>query len=285
MNENRFASGWKRNYYGKGDVNVYRLNRAEGSMFAANVMLLIYGDAFWPTYVTGDNTSLVATDSMKNFIQRETLNFVGSGLEEYCRFLGQKFLATYPHAEGAQIAATEIPYGAAGVKAFARSGLERAFARLEICGEKVAEARSGIDGFRLLRLGGSAFQGFIRDQYTTLPELEDRPLHMWLDLAWSYVDFDDAFNEGSVTAAARRIVADVFNRFESGSIQQVIYRMGTRLLEEIPVIAQVDLEADNRTWDAAAESSLDAGADLSTNVGVYTDARPPYGCLGLSLRR
>jgi urate oxidase/2-oxo-4-hydroxy-4-carboxy-5-ureidoimidazoline decarboxylase len=73
----------------------------------------------------------------------------------------------------------------------------------------------------------------------------------------------------------------VFNRFESGSIQQVIYQMATRLLEEIPAIAQVDLEANNRTWDAAAGPNVDAGA----NVGVYTDARPPYGCLGLSLRR
>ena len=136
MNENRFASGWKRSYYGKGDVTVYRLNRAEGSVFAANVMLLIYGDAFWPTYTTGDNTGLVATDSMKNFIQRETLNFAGSSLEEYCRFLGEKFLATYPHAEGVQIAAVEIPYSAAGVKAFAPSGPERAFARLEICGNE-----------------------------------------------------------------------------------------------------------------------------------------------------
>lgn len=279
MNENRFASGWKRSYYGKGDVTVYRLNRAEGSVFAANVMLLIYGDAFWPTYATGDNTGLVATDSMKNFIQRETLNFAGSSLEEYCRFLGEKFLATYPHAEGVQVAAVEIPYSAAGVKAFAPSGPERAFARLEICGNKVVEARSGIDGFRLLRLGGSAFRGFIRDQYTTLPELKDRPLHMWLDLAWSYANIDDAFKAGSVTAAARRVVADVFNRFESGSIQQVIYQMGARLLEEIPVIAQVDLEANNRTWDAAGETNV------STDVGVYTDARPPYGCLGLSLRR
>ena len=46
-------------------------------VFGANVTLLIYGDAFWPTYETGDNTGLIATDSMKNFIQRETLNFTG----------------------------------------------------------------------------------------------------------------------------------------------------------------------------------------------------------------
>jgi len=277
MNENRFASGWKRSYYGKGDVTVYRLNRAEGSLFAGNVLLLIYGDAFWPTYTTGDNTGLVATDSMKNFIQRETLNFEGSALEEFSRFLAQKFLATYPQAQGAQITAAEVPYGTVGAKAFAPSGPERAFARLEIGRDGVVEARSGIDGFRLLRLGGSAFQGFVRDQYTTLPEMKDRPLHMWLDLAWSYVDNDAAFNNGNVTAAVRGIVADVFNRFESGSIQQVIYQMGTRMLEEIAEIAQVDLEANNRTWDAATEPGLD--------LGVYTDARPPFGCLGLSLRR
>jgi urate oxidase/2-oxo-4-hydroxy-4-carboxy-5-ureidoimidazoline decarboxylase len=277
MNENRFASGWKRSYYGKGDVTVYRLNRPEESMFAANVTLLLYGDAFWPTYTAGDNTSLVATDSMKNFIQRETLNFTGASLEEYCRFLGEKFLTTYPHTEGVQISAAEISFGSMGRKAFAPTGQERAFARLEILADEIVEARSGIDGFRLLRLGGSAFQGFIRDQYTTLPDLKDRPLHMWLDLAWNYTNIEGAFSQGSVTAAVRRVVTEVFNRFESGSIQQVIYQMGTRVLEEIPAIAQVDLEANNRTWDAVTGPEAD--------VGVYTDARPPYGILGLSLRR
>ena len=39
--------------------------------------MLVYGDAFWPTYTTGDNTGLIATDSMKNFIQRETLHYEG----------------------------------------------------------------------------------------------------------------------------------------------------------------------------------------------------------------
>ena len=77
----QFMSGSRRIYYGKGDVSVYRLNRdgqtppGKNPVFGANVLMLIYGDAFWPTYETGDNTGLIATDSMKNFIQRETLNF------------------------------------------------------------------------------------------------------------------------------------------------------------------------------------------------------------------
>ena len=52
---------------------------------------------------------------------------------------------------------------------------------------------------------------------------------------------------------ARHIVAEVFEAFESGSIQQVIYQMGTRVLEEIPAIRKFDLEANNRTWDTIAE--------------------------------
>ena len=89
-------------------------------MFGASVLMLLYGDAFWPTYTTGDNTGLIATDSMKNFIQRETMNFPGSDLEGYCRFLATKFLATYPQVEGMQVSAEEIPYaglGGAGVHA------------------------------------------------------------------------------------------------------------------------------------------------------------------------
>jgi len=279
----KFASGWKRHYYGKGDVIVYRLNRdgqgpSGGSpVFGANVLMLVYGDAFWPTYTTGDNTGLIATDSMKNFIQRETMNFTASDLEGYCRFLADMFLATYPQVEGVQISAEEIPYEGLGGAAFTPSGPERAQARVELARGGIVEACSGLRGFRLLRLGGSAFHGFVRDQYTTLPDLMNRPLHMWLDLEWRYTDAAAAFNDGRMVSRVRELVRGVFASFESGSIQQLIHRIGTRMLDENPSIAAVDLEANNRTWDTIAER----GAEL----GVYTDARPPYGCLGLSLTR
>src|SRR4051812_20748791 len=106
-----FASGIKPHYYGKGDVTVYRLNRdgrvpnGQSPVFGARVLMLTYGDAFWPTYTTGDNTGLVATDSMKNFIQRETMTFAGDDLAQYCRFLAAKFLDKYPQAEGVQVSA------------------------------------------------------------------------------------------------------------------------------------------------------------------------------------
>src|SRR5579872_1256898 len=200
----QFASGAKRNYYGKGDVIVYRLQRSgPNPVFGANIKMLVYGDAFWPTYTTGDNTGLIATGSMKNFIQRETLLFEGSDLEGCCRFLAAKFLATYPQVEGVQVSAVEIPYAplAGSAVAFAPSGPDRAVARIELNRAGIVELASGITGFRLLRLGGSAFYGFVRDQYTTLPDIHDRPLHMWLDLEWRYVDSAAGFTSGATASA------------------------------------------------------------------------------------
>lgn len=278
-----FASGWKRNYYGKGDVTAYRLDRNGNSpdgrnpVFGANVLLLVYGDAFWPTYTTGDNSDLVATDSMKNFVQRETLNFAGYDLEAYCRFLAERFMARYPQVEGARVSASEVPYKRMeSSRAFVPAGPERAIARVEIGPGGIVEAVSGITGFKLLRLDGSAFHGFVRDEYTTLPDLYDRPLHMWLDLEWQYTSHEKAFNDGAAVARAREIVFQVFKTFESGSIQQVIYQIGTAMLADLPHVKDVHLEAQNRTWDGAAERD---------RLGVYTDPRPPYGCLGLRLTR
>lgn len=280
----QFASGVKRHYYGKGDVIVYRLNRdgqtkaGRSPVFGATVTLLLYGDAFWPTYTSGDNTGLIATDSMKNFIQRETMNFEGSDLEGLCSFLGEKFMAKYAQVEGLQISAEEIPYARLGESvAFTPTGPERATARFEIQRRGLVEATSGLRGFKALRLGGSAFYGFVRDEYTTLPDLHDRPLHMWLDLEWQYVNVSSALSEGRTTARVREIALDVFQTFESGSIQQILYQLGARMLAEIPVIATIDLEANNRTWDTMAERG--------GTLGVYTDARPPFGILGLRLTR
>jgi urate oxidase / 2-oxo-4-hydroxy-4-carboxy-5-ureidoimidazoline decarboxylase len=312
----QFASGWKRSYYGKGDVIAYRLNRdgrvppGQSPVFGANVLMLVYGDAFWRTYTEGDNTGLVATDSMKNFIQRETMTYEGDALADYCRCLARRFIDKYAQVDGVQVSAVEIPYaGVNGETAFAPAGPERATARVELARESLVEATTGIRGFKLLRLGGSAFHGFVRDEYTTLPEIRNRPLHMWLDLEWRYTDPHDAFASPaplpeplrgsrpadsplagqasrstpagspgtSDVARVRHIVHDVFASFESGSIQQVIYQMGTRILGELPAIGDVHLDANNRTWDTVAERG--------DELGVYTDARPPYGHLGLHLTR
>jgi urate oxidase len=280
----RLDSGPNDHYYGKADVTVYRLIR-DGSagrdgnpVFGANVKMLTWGGAFWPTYLRGDNTGLIATDSMKNFIQRETFGFTESGLENYCRFIGRRFLDTYPQVEGLQMTAVQLPYaGLEGGVAFVPAGPDQAFARIEMTQERVLNAVSGIQGFKLLRLRGSSFQGFVRDHHTTLPDRPSRVLHMWLDVEWSYANLDAAFSGGAVTARTRAIVMDVFTSFESASIQQIIHKMGTRIFADIPEISELRFEANNRTWDVIQERGEE--------FGVYVEPAAPYGVLGLTLTR
>ena len=238
-------------YYGKGDVIVYRLNamararRPVSPVFGANVLMLVYGDAFWPTYTTGDNTGLIATDSMKNFIQRETLELRRlrpGGLLLVSS--ATKFLGTYPQVEGVQVSAVEIPYeriDGVGVRA---AGPERATARVELEPQRhrrggvgtarlpaAAARRQRVHGVRARRVhdaAGSARTGRCTCGSTSngATPTPARPSPT-----------------ARVAARVRAIVHDVFETFESGSIQQLIYQMGTQLLADIPTIAEVHLEA------------------------------------------
>ena len=212
--------------------------------------ILIYGDAFWPTYTTGDNTGLIATDSMKNFIQRETMNFTGYDLEVLLPVPGgevPRHSIRRRKARRSPRRRSRMQRWASSVGVCARRPGPRS-ARVELVRDgaisATAEARSGINGFRLLRLSGSAFHGFVRDEYTTLPDITNRPLHMWLDLDWTYTTRRGAFSGGAVTKQVRQMVHEVFRglRDPAASSRSSI-RSERRCWQEIPAIAEIHLEA------------------------------------------
>ena len=301
----QFASGWKRSYYGKGDVIVYRLNRdgltpaGQSPVFGASVLMLLYGDAFWPTYTTGDNTGLVATDSMKNFIQRETMNFQGSDLEGFCHFLATKFLAKYPQVEGIQVSAEEVPYAGIGGPAFAPSGPDRATARVELQPGRVVEARSGIRGFKLLRLGRQRVSRLrARRVHDAAGSDEPAAAHV----ARPRLAATPILQQRSTAARWLRACAiwsvTVFESFESGSIQQLIHRIGTRMLDDNPTTRrgaprgqQSHVGYDCRAWERArclhrcppalrlsgSEPQTIAMASLSTHVLDTSRGMPACG--------
>src|SRR5579863_9067643 len=101
--------------YGKAHVPVYRVYATplsgiaplpessftgrENVLFAAEVDVEVFGENFLPAYTHGDNSMVVATDTMKNFILQQALTFSGATLEEFLDDLGHEFLATYPQME------------------------------------------------------------------------------------------------------------------------------------------------------------------------------------------
>jgi urate oxidase len=258
----------------------------------------VFGNNFLPAYTEGDNSMVVATDSMKNFILNMALEYPGSTIEGYLAFLGRRFLTTYPQMESLRLTAREQPFSAVAAPdpaggfapsrvLFSRRHDDHAYAQIDMdrdgAGTRVTTHRCGQLSLQLIKLTGSSFSRFVRDHHTTLPERVDRPLFIYLDVYWRYADPADVLAETHERYVAaeqvRDVVQVVFHQFVSESIQHLLHEMGTRLLDRFPQFADVSFDAQNRLWDTAVTAEADP------QVKVYCDPRPPYGMIHLTLDR
>jgi urate oxidase len=258
----------------------------------------VLGDDFLPAYTHGDNSMVVATDSMKNFILHQAVAYEGATLEGFLFFLGQSFAATYSQLRHLRLTARELPFAPVlvpdGSGAFNPSEIlyghhpgDHAIALLELAGPgeqlEVVGHRCGRVNLQLMKLTGSSFIAFVRDGYTTLPERRDRPLYVYLDVFWRYALVDDVLAPTHVryvpAEQVRDLVSTIFHRFVSESIQHLVHEMGTRLLERFPQLAEVSFVAQNRTRDPVVESKSDP------SVRVYSDPFPAYGEIRLTMSR
>lgn len=295
--------------YGKAHVALYRtyatslsglvaipespFTGGDNTLFAAEVDVEVVGNNFLPAYTAGDNANVVATDTMKNFILQSALDYPGATQEGLLHFLGQRFLETWPHLEALRLRSRQVPFAAAPIPGghsgtlFSRSRDDYGYSQMELVrGDREArpvDHQCGRLGLQLIKVTGSSFTRFVRDEYTTLPEAVDRPLFIYLDLFWRYGDVGDAVGSDHTRYVAseqvRDVVGVVFHDFVSLSIQHLVHEMGQRLLARFPQIAEVSFEAQNRLWDTAFVSPTDE------RTRVYCDPRPPYGSIFLSLAR
>ena len=301
--------------YGKADVKVYRTHAEpltgitpipespfsgrENLLAAAQIEVIVRGTQFLDAYTKGDNRLVVATDTMKNFIHAVSLRARARALEEWLFEVGTAFLDTYPHMERVTIVGRDLPFPAALVPAadgdgfeasdrlFTRDRSDYGSARLDLARDaagsvEITDHESGRRELQLIKITGSAFADFARDEHTTLPERRDRPLYIWSDIGWSYTDASHAVLGDPSHYVASEQVADlanaVFHEFVSLSIQHLVNEIGLRMLDRWPQLDSVSFDAQNRLWDVGAEA--DDG-----RTKTYADPRPPFGHIGLVLRR
>jgi len=300
--------------YGKQGVPVYRVfatplrdvtpipessfTGRDNNLLACEVDVEVFGDEFLPAYTHGDNSMLVATDSMKNFIIRESLAYPGATLEGLLHFLGVGFATTYPQMHTLTLTGREIPFGPVvvpnengshqpggnlfshirGDRAFASISVDTRGAEVEVTGHDC-----GITGIELMKLTGSAFTSFLRDDYTTLPERGDRPLYVSMNFSWRYADVQDLLDptRGRYVPAEqmRDLIAATFDDFVSESIQHLLHEMGQRALGRFPQLAEIRFDALNRTRDPFGQREDDP------RVKVYSDPFNAYGRLTLAISR
>ncbi len=262
--------------YGKADISCYREAGGGRPLFGTETTVDVFGDAFMASYTEGDNSNVVATDTMKNFTYASLLEYQGETHEAWAEFLARRFLATYPQMEWLRIRERELPFVAHSDRLFEGPRRdEHGVVELEMGREGIRSLRAGILELRLIKLTGSAFVNFMRDEYTTLPERTDRPLYIHCDVRWLYSDSARPVNPHEVATAVR----ETFDDFVSLSIQQLLNEFGRVLLERYPQVAEFSFEAQNRLWDVSATAPDDPARR------VFSDPKPAHGLIGLTVTR
>jgi urate oxidase len=131
----------------------------------------------------------------------------------------------------------------------------------------------------ILKSTDSAFRDFHRDQYTTLPDTDDRILATLLTAAWSYANGDHDWNK--LYAQIKERLLAVFAAHRSLGVQHTLHAMGAAVLESIPVAEEIELKMPNR--HRILFNMEPFGRVNPDQVYVTTDE--PFGTISARLRR
>ena len=141
-------------------------------------------------YVDGDNRPCLATDTMKNTVYALARQDAIEHVETFgLRLAG--YFADKPGVSRVRIAASEHRWdrlsanGRPHPHAFGDAGADEWTAVITHDADGTV-VRSGLTNLVVLKTTDSAFSGFPRDEYTTLPETEDRILAISMTAAWTY---------------------------------------------------------------------------------------------------
>jgi urate oxidase len=123
----------------------------------------------------------------------------------------------------------------------------------------------------LLKTTESGFEGFARDQFTTLPETRDRILATRLNARWSYSNGPPNYSQSNGRIA--KAIEDVFAGTYSPSVQATLYQMGKAALSAAAEIEQITLILPNKHYLLANLTTF--GLENKNELFIPTDE--PYG--------
>ncbi|EHK99556.1 putative Uricase [Glarea lozoyensis 74030] len=225
--------------YGKDNVRVYKVERqADGTQIVTEmtVCVLLEGEID-VSYTKADNSPVVATDSIKNTIYIKAKEHPVTPPELYAAYLGTHFVEKYAHIHTANVSVITHRWtrmtidGKPHPHSFYRDGSEVRTVEAKISKNNIA-IRSGINGLLVLKSTGSQFHGFVRDEFTTLPEVWDRILSTDVDCGWAWKTFTSMSAVEEATPkfnraweGARSITMKTFAEENSPSVQNTMYKI------------------------------------------------------------
>ncbi|KZT06105.1 uricase [Laetiporus sulphureus 93-53] len=314
--------------YGKDKVRVFRIVR-EGAFHHVveyNVTVLVEGDID-VSYTKADNSVVVATDSMKNityYLAKTSPHILVP--ERFAIHLGTHILSKYAHLHKAFVTVEKLRWaripitkGAEGQEqvklhphSFYRDGEDKRVTSVELdaTGGKdkiIAKVTSGITDLLVLKSTGSAFESFVRDEYTTLAEVNDRIFSTSIDLSYVYKPFavppptdekkivvnvqGEATGKGTpweaetVARSARKITLEVFAEDESASVQATLYKMAQQIIAENPYVESVTYTLPNKHYIPVDMRYIGVDNLTPSKAEVFVPIAAPSGLISATISR
>lgn len=276
------------NRYGKAESRVVRVVRdtPRHTIRDLTVTTLLSGD-FAGAHTEGDNSEVLPTDTQKNTAFAWAKEHGVSSPEDYALALGDRLLAATPAATSARVLVDEHAWqrievdGAGHDHAFVRRGQEVRTVEV-VVGDDWPTVVSGLRDLVVLKTTGSEFRGFLVDEYTTLPEADDRILATSLTAGWRWTGGEEP--DGGWDAAydrVRGLLLTTFATSYSKALQQTLFTMGSAVLEAEPGIAEVSFSAPNKHHHLVDLAPF--GIDNDGEVFVAADR--PYGLIEATVTR
>jgi urate oxidase len=274
------------NRYGKSGIRLVKLVRGPDRHQVRDLTVsVVLEGAFEAAHVEGDNAAVVATDTMKNTVYALAREHLVGPVEAFGLTLARHF-AAFDQVRVATIGIDEHRWlrmptdDGEAPNAFLRSGDFTRTASVSASEGGVA-IQAGIRDLAVMKTGRSAFRGFPRDEYTTLPEVDDRIMATMLSATWRYgeavhgADFDALFD------AVGETILDVFADHDSPSVQASAWIVGRAVLERHAELDEIRLTLPNlHHW------LVDLSPFGQPNDGeIFVATREPYGLIEVTVRR
>lgn len=265
------------NRYGKGRVRVMRVHR-EGDYNEVrdlSVQIMLEGD-FGRAYTGADNTTSVATDTIKNIayiVARENLQ---AEAEVFAQALAQRFLERYEQVASVRVTTEETRWSRAsfGVTphphSFTLDGNGKPTAEV-VATRQGAAVTSGIAGYTFLKSTQSGWVDYVMDEYTTLAPTADRIAATAMDANWTWRAAPASYERAHATVLGTML--HVFATTYSHSVQDSLYRMGEAALAAVPELATVQMACPNKHY---IQMNLDRFG-LSSDNTVFIATDEPHG--------
>jgi urate oxidase len=271
------------NRYGKSRVRLVKVKRARAPHEIVDLTIDVQLEgAFDTVYVDGDNSPCVATDTMKNTVYAIARQDAIDHVETLALRLADHF-GGMPAVSRARISAVEHRWehvstaGAPHPHAFVQTGAEQ-WTAVVVRDVRGSIVTSGLTNLVVLKTADSAFAGFPRDNYTTLPDTDDRILATSITASWTYRPGASDF---SARERIRSALVETFATHVSCSIQHTLYAMAEAALSACADAAEITLSLPNRHHLLVDLTPF--GLDNPNEVFVATDQ--PFGLIEATVRR